>query len=280
MDPFEEFEFKPLTEGLGFHRKNDQNTQKTAPDSPSAAKEAQGLLSEALFKNSGLDLLDEEPTLKSPLPRRNIRMDDSRGTPSAAAVDEILKTLSKNPAPAAPSTKTRIEARKTIIAPLVAPKAAKKILPAVQPKIQIQEEYTADVVSFAAFLLDGLLILASSLLCMILLLAVTKVDLIANIARPDQQGWIYLSTFTVFMGVAFIYYTVNRAFLGYTPGEWAYDQRLGHPEELNTMMYIPKILTRWILIVGTGVFLIPVVSKIVEKDFLGEWLGIPLMRKS
>ncbi len=253
MDPFEEFEFKPLTEGLGFHRKETKSEVKKETKINSSSET---LLNASLFKNSGFDLLEDEPTLKSPLPRRSTRTEDSRISPSSAAVDDILKTLSQTP--------------------------AKKTGAATQAKKATQRltEYSTDVVSFAAFLLDALLILASGLLCMILLLAITRVDLIANITHPDKQGYIYMSTFLVFMGVAFIYYTVNRAFLGYTPGEWAYDQRLGTPADMESAWYVPKCLLRWTVIVLTGVILVPIVSKIIEQDFLGEWLGLPLMRKT
>lgn len=246
MDPFEEFEFKPLTEGLGFHRKESKKEAKPA-------SQPNTLLNEALFKNKDLNLLEEEPTLKSPLPRRSGRIEDTRMGPSSAAVDDILKTLSQTPV------------KKTTVAP--------------KTPVQKRTEYTTDIVSFAAFLLDALLVVASGLLCMILLLAITRVDLIANISHPDKQGYIYLSTFIVFMGVAFIYYTINRAFLGYTPGEWAYDQRLGTPADMESIWYIPKCLARWFIIVFTGIIVVPIISKIVESDFVGEWLGLPLMRK-
>lgn len=250
MDPFEEFEFKPLTEGLGFHRKETKKDVK--PQGPNT------LLKESLFKSQELDLLEEEPSLKSPLPRRSTRIEDTRITPNSAAVDDILKTLNQ-----APPQKTAVINKPTPAA------ASAKVT-----------EYTTDIVSFAAFLLDALLILASGLLCMILLLAITRVDLIANISHPDKQGAIYLSTFLVFLGVAFIYYTVNRAFLGYTPGEWAYDQRLGTPADMESVWYVPQCLLRWVIIVATGVVVIPVISKIIERDFLGEWLHLPLMRKT
>lgn len=245
MDPFEEFEFKPLTEGLGFHRKESKKELKPV-------SQPNTLLNDALFKNKDLNLLEEEPALKSPLPRRSTRIEDTRMTPSSAAVDDILKTLSQTP-----------------VKKSIAPKTA----------VQKRADYSTDIVSFAAFLLDALLVLASGLLCMILLLAITRVDLIANISHPDKQGSIYLSTFLVFMGVAFIYYTINRAFLGYTPGEWAYDQRLGTPADMESLWYIPKCLARWFIIVFTGIIVVPIISKIIERDFVGEWLGLPLMRK-
>ncbi len=64
-----------------------------------------------------------------------------------------------------------------------------------------------------------MLVLAASLLCMIVLLVVTKVDLIGNLSNPDSQGMIYLSTISVFGMAAFVYLTLNRIFIGCTPGE-------------------------------------------------------------
>lgn len=249
-DPFEEFEFKPLTEGLGFHKK----TAKPANNPLNSPK------SNELFKNRGLDLIESETSpLQSPLPRKTYAKEDGRLSPHSSAVDEVLKTFQQRPA-----TKATTPQAQTL------------------NKVKSQgrnEDYAPDVISFSAFFLDGLLILAASLLCMILLLTVTKVDLLANLARPDKEGFIYLSTALVFAGVAFIYYLTNRAFLGYTPGEWAYDQRLGTPQDLFQTFYPVKIILRWVLIALTGFITLPLISKIMGRDLVGEWTGTPLVRK-
>ncbi len=98
MDPFDEFEFKPLTDGLGFHKK------KTA--TPAKEESKKDALSKNLMKNQGLELIEETSTdpLRPPLPRKKNSFQipptpgelTEVGGNGAAAVDEILKTLRKN----------------------------------------------------------------------------------------------------------------------------------------------------------------------------------------
>lgn len=249
-DPFEEFKFKPLTEGLGFHRQGTTNTLKKPSDLP-----------KNLFNSNELSLIEEDLNpLKSPVPRKIEKptRDNSKLSPSSQVVDDILKTLQQNKQTAAalPKAKAEIKQTSTVLT------------------------YTKDTPSLSAFFLDALLVAAASLLCFILLLVVTQVDLIANFMNPDTQGQIYMSSLSVVLGVSFIYYLVNRAFLGQTPGEWAYDQRLGRPEEMTTASYIPRLAARWALVTLTGGITLPLISKILGRDLVGEWLDIPLLHQN
>ncbi|MEN0057679.1 MAG: RDD family protein [Bdellovibrio sp.] len=254
MDPFEEFEFKPLTDGLGFHKKK---------ASPSTATTA----ADPILKNQGLELIEEPGAdpLRPPLPRK------SRGTatiPSApsdltevggdgsAAVDAILKTLQKNRRLDFENSKQKIST----------PTA--------------REEYKKSTWSFSAAFLDGMLVIASGLLCMIILLVVTKVDLVRNLSQPDEQGMIYLATLALFASVIFIYLTVNRLYLGCTPGEWAFDQRIGKPEEMNRTSYALRVVARSLLVLVTGVITLPLLSTIFGRDLVGNWTGTQLYKKA
>lgn len=260
MDPFEEFEFKPLTDGLGFHKKKSQanNLESSAPE-----KE----LSSSIIPNKGLDLLEETSTdpLRSPLPRKSrTTLPEAPGgltevggdSAPSAAVDEILKTLQKN---------RRIDFENT--------KTKQRIT------ANTKEEFKKTTFSFSAALLDGMLVVAASLLCMIILLVITKVDLIGNLTNPDSQGMIYLSTLSLFAGVSFIYLTVNRVFMGCTPGEWAFDQRIGKPEELNKAVYSLQVFGRSILVIVTGFIVMPLLSLAFNKDFAGSVTGAQLYKK-
>lgn len=253
MDPFEEFEFKPLTDGLGFHKKK----------SATPAKDSMKMI-----KDQGLELIDD-PTidpLRPPLPRKkNITPPPLPTTPGnltevggdgSAAVDEILKTLQKN---------RRIDFDNSA--------QKSKSTPAAK------EEFKTTTFSFSAAMLDGMLIIASSLLCMIILLVITKVDLIGNLTNPDEQGMIYLATFTLFATVTFIYLTLNRIYLGWTPGEWAFDQRIGKPEELNKAMYSLKVVARSLVVIATGFFILPILSILLNKDLAGRISGAQLYKK-
>jgi len=259
MDPFDEFEFKPLTDGLGFHKKKTpkQNNLETPTEIPSAKP--------ALIKDHGLNLIEESSVdpLRPPLPRKakiaGPDLTEVGGAPSQAptAVDEILKTLQK-------SRNFELE-KKTAKTKITAPAV---------------EEYKPTTWSASAAVLDAMLVIAASLLCMIILLVITRVDLIGNLSRPDSEGMIYLATLALFATVSFIYLVVNRVFVGHTPGEWAFDQRLGKPTELNTAMYTVKVLARSVLVIATGFIVLPLISALLGRDISGEITGARLYKKA
>lgn len=261
MDPFEEFEFKPLTDGLGFHKKKSATSTQENTKSDST-------FANHLIKDQGLSLIDEvsPDPLRPPLPRKsNIPQMPStdglteiggNGSVGSTAVDEILKTLQKN-------RHLEFEKSKQKISQTTA-----------------KEEYKKTVWSFSAATLDGMLIIAASLLCMIILLVITKADLIGNLSNPDAQGMIYLSTLSLFAGVSFIYLTLNRIYIGCTPGEWAFDQRIGKPEELNKASYSLKVVARSLLVIFTGFIVFPILSIIFGKDLAGSITGAQLYKKA
>lgn len=263
MDPFEEFEFKPLTDGLGFHKKK--------ATAAAADKHADTFTSQKFIKGQGLELIEESSLdhsidpMRSPLPRKKVNTPPSTSGgltevggdgSTSAAVDEILKTLQKN---------RRFDFNE---------KPAKNKIAATT-----KEEFKATTWSFSAALLDSMLVIAASLLCMIILLVITKVDLIGNLTHPDEMGMIYIATAAMFATVAFIYLIVNRIFMGCTPGEWAFDQRVGKPEELNSGLYGLKIVMRSALVILTGFILFPMASALTGIDFAGSITGAKLFKK-
>ncbi len=69
MDPFDEFEFKPLTDGLGFHKKKNANPvlESKASDLHGAPTDSSQQLKKTYLKDRGLELLDEETNPLLPL---------------------------------------------------------------------------------------------------------------------------------------------------------------------------------------------------------------------
>lgn len=262
MDPFEEFEFKPLTDGLGFH-KNKATAAK-------ADGEVDTFTSQKFIKDQGLSLIEESAVdpLRPPLPRKkastpmaptagSLTEVGGDGSTTSTAVDEILKTLQKN---------RRIDFEE---------KTAKSKITAAATK----EEFKATTWNFSSALLDSMLVIAASLLCMIILLVITKVDLVGNLTHPDDEGMIYIATVAMFAVVAFIYLTVNRIFMGCTPGEWAFDQRIGKPLELNQATYGLKVAARSAIVVLTGFIVFPFISALLGRDLAGSITGAKLYKK-
>ena len=252
MDSFEEFEFKPLTEGLGFHKKSPAKQ----PARPEAAKKS-------LFRGQITDSdVYIQPELSSPLPRKEAKRDaplelkkESTLLPETDTVDEILKTL---------HSKKKITQT-----------ANNKI--SNTPKV---EKFLPSSWDFSASLLDTMLIFALSLLCLIVLLLVTQIDLFANLSNPDQEYVLYGSLVALFATMSWIYLVANRLFLGFTPGEWVFDQRLGTYQQFGTIGYALKVCLRSLIVIGTGLVVFPIISFIMNKDIVGKALGLELFKKA
>ena len=137
MDPFEEFEFKPLTEGLGFHKKKGPAQKASDLDS---SFEVTKPVSKNKKSTDGLSLLEEETVdpLRPPLPRKSSTpmSPEPETSPSSSAVDEILKTLQKN---------RRLDFENKTANKVTAPAA----------KV---EEFKPDVWNFSSAFLDGMLV--------------------------------------------------------------------------------------------------------------------------
>jgi hypothetical protein len=240
----DEFEFKPLTEGLGFHKKN----QEKAPTAPKTALKFQA--------ESMPDL-----AIQTPLPRKGfdstttLKKQVPTAIPGNTTVDEILKTLNEKRSVDFSNEKTKLREP----APIV---------------------YKSSAWDLSASLLDAMLVTAGTLLCLILLLVVTRVDLFANLYHPDGQGMVYWSLVALVATVSWIYLVGHRVFLGFTPGEWVFDQRLGKPEQFGTSDYALKAIMRSTVVLISGFILFPLISFAMNQDYLGKLMGIELVKRS
>lgn len=262
MDPFEEFQFKPITEGLGFHRKvKSSSTSPLTEDSNSQ----EPTLTSTQFRARGLDLLESEKPLefKSPLPRQESNLGENAKneelSPSSAAVDEILSKLGSQRGAEFKSTPN-------------------KSVVGTQKNTEISHKLVMDSVSISAGILDLMLIIAGSLLGFIVLLTVTEIDLLANLSHPQDYG-LYLATGSLFFGVSIVYYLGTRMIMGCSAGEWAYDQQLGTENDQKDFMYGPLIVVRTCLNLLTGIFILPLISFILKKDIVGSWIGLEIYKK-
>jgi len=260
----EEFEFKPLTEGLGFHPRS-QEVKSSAPLKKDArptvtAKSLSGLTpsanpTPALEMNpqpQGATLARPlQPTLKStfletPLPRPSTPKTPA-SSPSGQAVETLLKSLSEK------NQGLRF-----------------------QDKGKPASPYLQVAPNLASIFLDFLLVTSLGLIYMMSLVFLLKIDLVKILSSGELLTW--LATGGVFLTVGFIYYTSQRIFLGFTLGEWAYEQRLGLPEELTKNGYTLKVVARHLFIIATGIVLLPLISWATGRDWAGM-TGLCLYRK-
>lgn len=218
----DDFQFKPLTEGLGFHPKKQVEMR---VESKSEVKPE----------------VRSEPRIKldSPLPRPRPQEAPRPTAPSHQAVDVLLKTLQdKN----------------------------KTLNFHDKDKSKIQSPYVHTAPSLAAGFLDILLVISIGLFYMMAMTVTLKMDLLRLIA--DGSIDILLVTGAIFICVGITYYLAQRMILGYTVGEWAYEQRLGLPEEFKSG-YSLRVFLRVILHLATGIIIIPLLSWALERDLAG-----------
>ncbi len=258
----DDFEFKPLTEGLGFHKKSQDKVKTKGKNDSSFESEKQFPKSKIQYQAGDMDL-----SITPALPRKGFdstaglkrsTLTDSSShsnlnSSSSSTVDDILKTLNEKRG-LEMSEKSQLNQPVPIV-------------------------YKASQWDLSASLLDAMLVTAATLLCLIVLLVVTRVDLFANLYHPDSNKMVYWSLLSLIAGTTWIYLVCNRVFLGQTPGEWVFDQRLGKPDQFGTTDYALKTAARSTLVLFTGLFFFPLISLFTNEDYLGKLLGLELFRR-
>lgn len=256
----EDLDFKPLTEGLGFHRKKGEVK--------ADGKFSSLMTQERDLKNS--ERRGQEPLLKSPLPRkedatRQTGQSSSPGTqpkgvPSPDVIDELVRSFQR-------PKETFIEDKKT---PQV-------IIKPVSP--QTTEERPPLPWMLSPFFVDAMLVVALFLSCLLATLLITEADLLAVILKSSSD-WEFWMTFPLMGGgMLFIYMTLSRILLGASLGEIVFDVQLGTQEQRCSLKYSFQVLWRSFLALATGVILLPLLSLMFRKDFLGTWSGLRLYRR-
>lgn len=268
MDTPEDFEFKPLTEGLGFHRKKQEVTLKN--ETHFVAQEDKNFFTTPLPRNT----TQQVSLKKTEIPEIN------------PAIDDLLKNLNSKPTlDFLNSNKNKVqtpqvETKKSVTLNTNKNKNANTKIhqPALTPKAK-EEISVAAAPSLAAGFLDSMLVVAFQLMCLIAMMVITQADLVQNILNPDPQYLIYASLATLFFGVAWIYYTLTRMFVGSTLGEWVYDLQMGKKSELFSNSYFLKISLRPVLTMLSGIVVLPIISQFLGYDILGRWMGLELIER-
>jgi hypothetical protein len=218
-DQIEDFSFKPLSEGLGFHRHSQNEKEVISPNPIGMA-------------NMDFEISDKKETLK--IVAEPIRTQGSKSEAQATS-DSVEKW---------------------------------------------SEKWNESYPNWSAMLLDGLLITAIYLISMVLLIKITDIDLFANLSSPDDSNMIFVSMIVLFLSIHFVYLLLNRTFLGYTAGEWIFDQRLGLPSQINEFGYIDRVLIRSFLLFLTGILPVTIASSFLKRDILGKWSKLKIVKKS
>lgn len=290
MDPFDEFEFKPLTDGLGFHKK-----QKTLKQSV----EASGLMDR----------------VKPSLPADLSSEDFGAETPKVMSFEDIVKSLDKVPLKGSSlefSESLPREKKVTAQVPDFQMMDVEMDIPTQSPfptPENYRRNYTQEIKkvpakdqlqsvgvrrgaadsprsnlmvspgSLSASILDLVVVMALGLIFTSVLLAVTKVELQTLVNSANTDFMTQISVGVLLVAVMQIYFIIARSFFGRTLGEWTFDLQLGRDDEHKSENYPMRVMMRSLLVTMTGVFLIPVISFLLRMDIAGQITGLKLYRQ-
>ncbi len=126
--------------------------------------------------------------------------------------------------------------------------------------------------TLAAATADHLIILAGT--CVFLLVGTiglqTSMKVFTSVQRLGMAaGYLYLA-------LSITYFVLFRIFLGATLGEYSCSLRLGEPTQRLQKSYSVRILFRSLVIIGTGVVTLPLVSMLFKIDIAGRVSGVSI----
>ncbi|MCC7405863.1 MAG: RDD family protein [Bdellovibrionales bacterium] len=317
-DAYDDFQIKPLTQGLGFHKKAinlseqisrsgvpQESIQRPIPEAPPAAffgdvrtdRPSSNRAKEALDRlTSGLKLkqdrevkraafsvdlgLEDELQITSPLPRAPENDIFSGGldrqrSPNSAPRPTFIEEPELREEKKSPS-------RPVVTGVLPIPPSTK-----VKEKVGVQRSahdsrrgpLTPSAISLPSIILDGVLVIALSLVFLVSLLSVTKVEILSVAFNAQSDAATQLSLGILFVAIMQMYVVVARSFFGRTLGEWTFDHQMGHDEQHKSGLYPLLVAWRSFLIVITGVITLPLLSLIFRKDLTARLSGLQLYQR-
>jgi hypothetical protein len=254
MDPVEEFSFKPINEGLGFHRKKVELKEQMK-----AAKVVQDAIGKVVPPKPKADI----PVLKSPLPRKETQAPlPQAGKPSKDVIDELVRSFKK---PADDFIESPSPTFETVL----------------EPKITPMSDHGDPLPwMMSPFFIDAMLVVALTLSCLLITLVVTKADLLLLMTAANTNISFWLTFPAIIMGMSFSYMSLSRLFLGASLGELVFDLQLGSEEDQQLAHYGFQAAFRSFLAIITGFALLPILSMLFGRDFLGTLSGLGIYHRS
>jgi hypothetical protein len=279
MDPFDEFEFKPLTDGLGFHKKT-VNLREELKSAGVLHDELKGIPSSA-----PQGLFDETPSITGPSKRptfedvlsslektplkRPAELEFSEPLPRDREVDKPVQSpfprseAFKGPNPTVPQTppapigneitKNKTKGKSTA---QVSAKAGVDVGTRRGAADSPKRNLAPATVSVPSAFLDFVIVVAMSLIFLIMLLSITKVDLNVVLKNVTRDLMTQISLGVMFLSVMQMYVVIARSFFGRTLGEWTFDLQMGEDDQQKKESYPLRVVWRSLIINGTGIFLL------------------------
>lgn len=290
MDPLDDFEFKPLTDGLGFHKKSVSLkeqvkeaglVEKSLPKTPPSAPPTHSKDAVAAVSRSAAQALDElMKTLDAPSsPASNMRQKNLEITEPLPRPSDKKATSFEMPMPG-PVAPIPMPGTDAVIS---TPKVKINVKPSTGTRRSAADSPVSNLVAVSASvpsaILDAVVVLALTMIFMTALVSVTKVDVLNLVLYSKQdittQGSLAILYFAVFL----MYAVIARSFFGKTLGEWTFDHQMGTAEDQKKSMYPLKVVARALVTLATGIVVLPILSMLFGKDLAGRISGVQLYQQ-
>ena len=292
----DDFEFKPLTSGLGF----DQKTKGLKPAAPRSVGESPTVremaptpalvgkkessvaaqkVSQIISSLPSLDFLDSAPAPKknmAPTVSTNSLPIQQNSGPLLGDIPGLPKRDRQGASPVAPKATGSEGSISTIqSASTVAAAKPKNTMPVLETQ-PLEMKLTEVPFHVGAAIFDMLVVIGLTCLFAVALLLITGTDLNIILLNAQTDLATQLGVGLLVLSVFALYSVIGRAFCGMTLGEWTFDLQVGSDGDQMKAWYPLAITLRWVLLVATGLFLFPVLSSIFGKDLLGRMTGAKL----
>lgn len=304
MDSFDDFEMRPLTKGLGFHNRKKldneiaEEVKKEIPKSSSQLTEDQELqeLMSALDRVSNrlaVSMTDAElkekqmPQAKEtdieivhPLPKKS-QFSTVHIEPQIPLKENMPPILEREVPQIKNQIKKEISYPDSVVRPTIKTSVShhqahgKRRGSADSHSARLQPA----VFSFSAAILDTMMVLAVALMFLITLLLVTGVKLAMVFKGVQTDLMTQASMFLLYISVLQLYVIISRSFFGKTLGEWTFEYQMGDDKQIQSAMYPILVLWRSLVVMATGVVILPLLSVVFRRDLASFLTGLQFYKK-
>lgn len=131
--------------------------------------------------------------------------------------------------------------------------------------------------SFTAIMMDVLMLISICMIVLTVVLSATGQQSISVVLRQLSQDAAQRSTmFGTIIALGFLYLVFARCFFGRTLGEWMMRMQLGSNDDQAQASYPIKVLFRTTIVFLTGLLVFPLISWLFNKDLLGYFSGLEM----
>lgn len=310
---FDKFEFKPLTDGLGFDKKADKQKAKTSNptvdissfeiESPkkkepnlfekpvdwsgTASSRASKSIADMLESlPPSLDFLNEpatdskkkreEPKIYNPIGREDYPVAQLQ---KEELFEPQLKEIKKPATEVKPPVEEKVDVSLNNTLEKAFPQEGFR-RPFFQQSVEIKPQYTPVSASITSGILDFLVITGVMTLFLVSLVLFTGVDLLAVVLNSQATRSVWIELGAIYFGVYILYYLAARGIWGSSLGDWAFDIQLGLEDERKRWYYPFQIITRMTGVALTGFIILPLLSLIFKSDLAYGFSGLRLHMKN